>query len=429
MVSRDFGHSREGSEACELIQALLWSYGTMLKSNASDELGDIAESLNRLDIRRVLQPIQKTGQRPRVLFLGPGKYALGVWSTRAKYIFPDLFGPLSDIADIHMITSAVPEFAKNGMRALTREFGIKVIESRLGNPRAWLHSTLRAIKDVQPDVLTNIFAGISMLYAAGMAGRLAGVKSVLRIAGDEIATRLAVGTYEAGSTKHIQDKFLEDIGVNLADRIIVMSDQERGRIKSRLVVDRDQTAVVVRGVDLTVFKPASDIGKPKAPRKFCYVGRKSLEKGYDLIEQAARIVANEMPDIEFHFAGTFEPGRQGNAVYHGFVEAEDLPKFYGESDAFVLCSRNEGFPQALAEAMAMAKPCIVSRHLFENSFADGEDALLVDTTPESVAKAVLRLARDTELSARLAARSRSIAETSLDRAGQRQAYRQIILDR
>jgi glycosyltransferase involved in cell wall biosynthesis len=429
MVSSDSCHSRESSEACELIQALLWNYGTTLKNSAPDEFGDIAESLDRLDIRRVSQPLEQKGQRPRVLFLGPGTYAPGVWSTRAKYIFPDLFGPLSELADIHMVTSAVPEFAKKGMRTLTREFGVKVIESRLGNPRAWLHSTLSAAKDVRPDVLTNIFAGVSMLYAAGMAGRLAGVKSVLRIAGDEIATRLAVGTYEAGSAKHAQDKFLEDIGLNLADRIIVMSDQERARIKSRLVVDRDQTDVVVRGVDLTAFKPATGIGKSKAPRKFCYVGRKSLEKGYDLIEQAARIVASEMPDIEFHFAGTFEPGRQGNAVYHGFVEAEDLPKFYGESDAFVLCSRNEGFPQALAEAMAMAKPCIVSRHLFETSFADGEDALLVDATAESVAKAVLRLARDAELSARLAARSRSIAETSLDRAGQRQAYRQIILDR
>jgi hypothetical protein len=414
-------------EASDLAAALSWSRDTLMNKDNVGDLDDRVASLVRLGTRYAGSPIALRHGRPRVLFVGPGKYVAGVWNTRAKYIFPDLFGPLSASADIYMLTSPVPDFARTGMQTLIDKFGVKVIESRVGNAKAWFQSTLRAVNDIRPDVLTNIFSGLAMMHAIGMTSRLTGVKSILRISGDEIATRLALGMYEHGSEKHVQNQFLEDIGLNLADHIVVMSEEERKRIAKRVLVDRNQITTLVRGVDLARFAPGDAAGGNGAPRKFCYVGRKSLEKGYDLIEQAARIVETEMPDIEFHFAGTFEPGRERNIVYHGFVEAEDLPSFYAASDAFVLCSRNEGLPQALAEAMASAKPCIVSRHLFENLFVDGEDALLVETTPQSVAGAVLRLARDADLGRRLALRSRVMAEASFDRAKQQQLYRQLIL--
>lgn len=114
-------------------------------------------------------------------------------------------------------------------------------------------------------------------------------------------------------------------------------------------------------------------------------------------------------------------------VYHGFVDAAALPGFYESMDAFVLCSRNEGFPQALAEAMAMGKPCVVSRHLFEGTFAHEQDVLLAETDAEAIAAAVLRLTEDEELAARLSRRSREVAEATSDREKQRALYCETML--
>ena len=376
----------------------------------------------QLALSRDVPPARTGGaEKPRVLFLGPATYVPGVWSTRARYILPDLFEALHADAEIHMLTGPVPDFAKPDMQLLQERYRLRVIEKKIGGAQNWLRGTLQTVNQIRPHVLTNIFTSLAMAFSVGVAGRLAGIRSVLRVAGDEIATRLAVGSYERNSEKHITEQYLEDIGFNLSDRIVAMSEQERLRIRARLVENQAKTVVVTRGVDLAHFRPAQ-AGAARPIRKLAFVGRRSLEKGYDLVEAAAKIVAAESPQTEFHFAGTFEPGREGNMVYHGFVEAAALPGFYESVDAFVLCSRNEGFPQALAEAMAMGKPCIVSRHLFEDTFVDERDVLLVDTDASAISNAVLRLIRDEQLSTRLSRRSREIAEATSDREKQRALY-------
>jgi glycosyltransferase involved in cell wall biosynthesis len=365
-------------------------------------------------------------KKPRILFLGPANYVPGVWSTRARYILPDLFESLQSHAEIHMLTGLVPDFAKPGMHHLQEQYQLGVLEKKIGGAQNWLRCTLEAAKEITPDVVTNIFTSMAMAFSVGVAGRLMGVRSVLRVAGDDIATRLAVGSYERNSEKHVADQHLEDIGFNLSDRILVMSEKERQRVHARLVGDGTRAVIVTRGVDLTRFRPSKQPPK-RATRKFAFVGRRSLEKGYDIMEAAAKIAARRMPEIEFHFAGTFDPGREGNMIYHGFVEADALPAFYENVDAFVLCSRNEGYPQALAEAMAMGKPCIVSRHLFEDMFADGRDALLVDTDAIAVADAIISLAQDEKLAERLSLRSREITTAMNDREKQKVLYRETML--
>ena len=51
-------------------------------------------------------------------------------------------------------------------------------------------------------------------------------------------------------------------------------------------------------------------------------------------------------------------GLQNNTTFLGFVETEDLLKFYASCDIFILPSELEGFGQVLLEAMASGTPCI-----------------------------------------------------------------------
>jgi glycosyltransferase involved in cell wall biosynthesis len=279
----------------------------------------------------------------------------------------------------------------------------------------------------KPDVITNVFGGTALGVAAGVAGRFLGARSILRIAGDEIISRIAIGTYKENSPRHKIDEFGEYLGFNLADKILVMSKMEKKRVEQRLVNRLDRVLVRPRGIDLKKFRPSDHYSAPVQRTTFSYVGRKSLEKGYDIVESAAEIVERADPSARFRFAGTFDREERGNRNYVGFVEAEDLPAFYAESHAFILCSRNEGFPQAVMEAMAMGLPCILSRHLFEGTFKDGEDVLLVDTAPEAVAEAVLKLMRDPGLAARLAVRSRQIAERRFSVEKRAKIYQRTIL--
>ncbi len=157
-------------------------------------------------------------------------------------------------------------------------------------------------------------------------------------------------------------------------------------------------------------------------RRFVYVGRKSLEKGYDVIEAAAKIVADRIPELEFIFVGPFDKGVVGNCRYEGWVQPEDLPAIFNRADAFIMTSRTEGFPQAAAEAFASGLPAILPRHIFGSMFTDGEHALLTSLDPEEIARAVCRLHEDRALADELARNSRAFAEGELNKDTWRGRY-------
>lgn len=392
--------------------------------------------LARLSRRAYPTPLAaRTGSarnRQRLLFIGPAGFRPGVWETRVEYIFPDLFEPLVQSgAEITMLVGPIPKHATAGIERLKSLYGAQILEAPptergMKMYEHWIKHSVQAAIQVRPDVVTNVFGATSFGIGIGVAARTVSARSVLRIAGDEIASRLAINNYRAGDPEHQLDDFTERTGFNLVDQIIVMSEQEKRRIEEKLV--RDVRVVVrPRGIDLSRFSPLEGFSEARPRKRFCFVGRKSFEKGYDIVEEAARIVAEADPEIAFSFAGTFEPGESGNVRYAGFVRAEDLPAFYGANDAFILCSRNEGFPQAVMEAMAMGKPSILSRHIFENIYENERDALLVEPRAEAVAAAILRLAREPQLGSALASRAREIAERDYDGPARRRQYRDTIL--
>jgi glycosyltransferase involved in cell wall biosynthesis len=109
------------------------------------------------------------------------------------------------------------------------------------------------------------------------------------------------------------------------------------------------------------------------------------------------IVGPSAPDITVSFAGAFAASTQGNRENLGVVHHEDLPEVYRDHHALVVCARNDGFPQAIMEAMSSGLPCILSRHLFERELQHEVNCLIADATPEGIAAAILRLNSDPAL--------------------------------
>ena len=355
----------------------------------------------------------------RILYLGPAKFVEGIWDTRAQYIFPDLLGDIPSNHEIHMLTGPVPDFARDALEHLCAKYKVIHHEPKFRRDGVevglyWLHSALGLAREINPSVITNIFGGVMFGYVGAHVAKLVGCRSVIRIAGDEISSRRAIGNYSAD--KERGDVAEQAVAFGLADAIVVMSPWEHDRISRHLSpAERNKTHVSIRGVDLSRFQPHVRKYSASGIRRFVYVGRNSLEKGYDIIEQAARLVSQEAPLVEFVFVGPFETKREGNCNYIGWVDSKNLPAIFEGADAFILTSRTEGFPQAVAEALATGLPCILPSHLFSGMFTDGEHVLLSSLDPADVAAAVIRLHRDAALGEQLSAFACRFARTSLDR--------------
>lgn len=85
-----------------------------------------------------------------------------------------------------------------------------------------------------------------------------------------------------------------------------------------------------------------------------------------------------------------------------------VPGDYRAADIFITTSVSDGTPVSLLEAMASGLPCIAtSVGGIPEWIADGENGVLIPLrSPEAVADAILRLAKDPDLRSRLGARAR-----------------------
>lgn len=150
-----------------------------------------------------------------------------------------------------------------------------------------------------------------------------------------------------------------------------------------------------------------------SPHVFAAVGRLEPQKGFDRLLQAFATIAGDCPEWQLAI--------WGEGPLHGALTAQiqalglaDRARLAGlsaapgawvtEATAFVLSSRFEGFPNALAEAMAAGLPVAAFACDFgpADLIADDADGLLVPKGDvAALAAALRRLATDPALRSRL----------------------------
>jgi glycosyltransferase involved in cell wall biosynthesis len=178
-------------------------------------------------------------------------------------------------------------------------------------------------------------------------------------------------------------------GVDLSrsDSLIARRAELRARLRSELVVDDEELL-------------------------FLTVANLRPEKGYDVLLEAAKAIADGDPPIRIAAVGR-GPLRDPLRARHMELGLGDRFQFLGQrddvlqllagADAFVLASRHEGLPVALMEATSVGLPIVASRvGGIPQMLEDGVDALLVPPgDPGVLAQAMKRLASDPELRERL----------------------------
>jgi len=188
-----------------------------------------------------------------------------------------------------------------------------------------------------------------------------------------------------------------------------------------------RTTVVWNGIDLRerpspVPREAllQRYGCPSGTRVVLTVGRLTAIKNYPMLLRVAARCRGRLP-VHFFVAGHGEletdlknRARELNVAdtVHFLGLRRDVPGLLGAADLFCYTSRYEGFPNALLEAMAAARPIVTARFAgVEDLIAPGLTARVVDPDDDEAAfEAVRTLLEDPAAAAGLGAAARRTVE-------------------
>jgi glycosyltransferase involved in cell wall biosynthesis len=200
--------------------------------------------------------------------------------------------------------------------------------------------------------------------------------------------------------------------IDSAAAIVSLSDSQRGRLLERTRLDPSKVHTVLLGIDHEFLRPENATGEGGG--HVLAVGR-DLARDYPTLARAAGMV-----DAPFVFVA-FEHNVRGLdlppnvEVRHGLTYAE-LRDLYAGAACCVLPLRPLGYPYgtesggltALMEAMAMARPLVVSdRPIVHEYVQAGESAVVVPPEqPETLARAIERVLGDDDLARRLGSAAR-----------------------
>jgi glycosyltransferase involved in cell wall biosynthesis len=219
-------------------------------------------------------------------------------------------------------------------------------------------------------------------------------------------------------------RLVERIACRASDRVLSVSAADLADLEHRGMLEPGRGTHTPNAVDLERFRPGD---RAAARRRFglppddVVVGTVSrLVPGKSVADLVA--AAGRLGGMTFAIAGegperpALEVAARASGARVRFLgERDDVPEFLRALDLFVLCSRWEGEPIALIEALATGLACVATatsgaRELLEG----GEGGVLVPAgDPGALAAAIEKLAGDPAARARLGgtARARVVGRT------------------
>ncbi len=274
-------------------------------------------------------------------------------------------------------------------------------------------------------------ADVVLCYAAkpviyGMlAGRLAGVPlRAAMITGIGSVLQASEGFRQR--TLRAVLRSLYRIALRQAQVVFFQNPDDQRLFQASGLVGPANTLVRINGsgVDLRHYAPAPI---PPAPVRFLMVGRLIRDKGLMEYVAAARQARSTIPEARFQLLGPLDTNptaisreeldswqAEGAIEYLG--STGDVRPFLAAAHVCVLPSYGEGTPRSVLEAMAMARPVIVTdvpgcRETVE----PGGNGLMVPVRDSrALARAMETLAGDRGTLEAMARRSRAIAEERFD---------------
>ncbi len=212
-----------------------------------------------------------------------------------------------------------------------------------------------------------------------------------------------------------------------AGQVVAVSRAVAQAVEQQLRIPADRIEVLHNGVDLRPYQDLpptaaarTRLGLPTDQPLALGLGRLHAAKNFPLLVRASARVLAEQPQVRFAIVGEgdqrgrIETEIRRHGVEHAWTmlgQRDDVPLCLAAADVFVQSSDWEGFPVAVVEAMAAARPLVATDVAGVGEVVrDEENGLLVPKGGESrLAAAILRLIEETDLAQRCGAAARELA--------------------
>jgi len=256
-----------------------------------------------------------------------------------------------------------------------------------------------------------------------MAAKLAGVPHVIRTMHGLREPMTGWNRFKFGVYERLDTMMLRWC----ADRVIAVSNRMAGALMLNGYRSSRVTTIhngIQLGKVITRRSPEEmqrELGVNGATIVIGTAGRLAPVKGHDTFLRAARLILDREPGARFVIAGDgpLEHDLKALASRLGIDGAcrfpgarRDIHDVMSAMDIFVLPSLNEGLPMAVLEAMALAKPVVVSRvGGLPEVIQQGKSGLLVPPGDvDALAAACLAVASDRDWAARMATEAKRTVE-------------------
>jgi L-malate glycosyltransferase len=272
----------------------------------------------------------------------------------------------------------------------------------------------RTIRKERPEILHAMLFWAYILSA--FVGRTARVPVI-------VASRRSLGLFKAEKPHFL---FIERMANRLTDLVIANSAAVRMDAIEREHLDRKRVLVVYNGLDFQRFRARNAIAPELSVEpKVLVVANLIAYKGHRHFLAAWPGVLRRFPQARAQFAGQ---GPMLESLLHqanelGIAQAvdflgrrSDVPELLEKCDLYVHPSLEEGYSNAILEAMAAGVPIVATAvGGTVEAITDGETGLLVPPADAAaLERAMVRMLDDRAAAARMANRAAAVARSRYD---------------
>jgi len=270
-------------------------------------------------------------------------------------------------------------------------------------PKEYLHENLpewgeNALRLIRQFGLEYAFIN-SHYWDAGLAGQT--LSEVLDV--PHIHTPHSLGIWKKQQMEtdfpDARDKFEEQYNFRVrireetalfadCDTVVATTPLQLGMLAEDYDVPENKIRMIPPGYDDNRFYAVSEASRQSIRQRLGFegnvvmaLGRLAENKGYDLLVQGFKLVADRIPDARLYLAvGGQKLGENEEKILAGikslaadlnltermafssYISDDDLPDYYRAADLFVLSSRYEPFGMTAIEAMACGTPTVITTH-------------------------------------------------------------------
>ena len=347
-----------------------------------------------------------SARKPRVLLVG-----------RARLRFPlgdpleTRYAALSGELDWRQLATRVGGSTSDPRFALAPPFPLERLDGAVYHLQLPFRIA-RELRRFQPDAV--VAQGAQETALALLGRRLAGSRAavVLDLHGDRRSPTRLYGSAGRRLLDPLADRLARH-ALRRADAVRTITGYTTGLVREAGV---EPTAVFPAYMDLSPFTATEPEPLPDAPRAL-FVGVLERYKAFDVLCDAWRSVARDLPDAVLHVVGdgTLAPLAErlvaelpGRVEWSRVLTAPEVVAALDASTLLVLPSRSEGMGRVLVEAACRARAVVGTRvGGIPDVVSDGETGVLVEPgDAQALAGALVRVLADRELAERLGAEGR-----------------------